>query len=303
MEAEVIAGLSRSQKSLPPKYFYDEVGSKLFEAITALPEYYPTRTELEIFDDSMAAIADCIGPGVCVVEYGSGSSLKIRKVLEQVEALAYVPVDISREHLIASAAELVADFAELQVYPTCADFTGAFDLSAPVAAMPKVGFFPGSSIGNFDPDTAEDFLMTVRETLGAGARLIIGVDLKKDPQILESAYDDAAGVTAEFNLNLLSHLTRALGTPFDPERFRHRAIYNAEIGAVQMFLDVVESHEVVIGAERIHFQAGESIHTENSFKFDPEDFVQLAQRAGFGELSRWTDQRDWYAVYLFEAET
>jgi dimethylhistidine N-methyltransferase len=302
MEAEVIAGLSASQKRLPPKYFYDEVGSKLFEAITTLPEYYPTRTELEIFENSMASIADSIGPGVCVVEYGSGSSLKIRKVLEQVEPLAYVPVDISREHLIASATELAADFTELQVYPTCADFTGAFDLPAPVAAMPKVGFFPGSSIGNFDPETAEDFLVTVRETLGAGARLIIGVDLKKDPLILEAAYDDAAGVTARFNLNLLSHLARELDASFDPERFRHRAIYNAEIGAVQMFLDVLESHDVVVGAEQIHFEAGESVHTENSFKFNPEDFVQLAQRAGFSVLGRWTDPRDWYAVYLFEAD-
>ncbi len=300
VEAEVIEGLSETRKRLPPKFFYDEAGSKLFESITMLPEYYLTRTELEIFERYLEVMASSIGPGVCVVEYGSGSNLKIRKLLEQVRPLAYVPVDISREHLIDSAVDLAADFPELQIYPTCADFTGAFALPAPVAHLPKVGFFPGSSIGNFQPDDAEAFLAQVRETLGVDARLIIGVDLKKSPEILEAAYNDARGITADFNLNLLTHLAAVLGVQFVPARFRHRAIYNSEIGAVQMFLDVVDTHEVEIGEVQIRFESGESVHTENSFKYEPEEFLRLATRAGFRETGRWTDPQDRFAVFLLE---
>ncbi|MGD8830609.1 MAG: L-histidine N(alpha)-methyltransferase [Pseudomonadales bacterium] len=301
VEAEVLAGLTASPKRLSPKFFYDERGSKLFEAITELPEYYPTRTELAIFDAHMETIAASVAPHSCLVEYGSGSSLKIRKVLEEVAPAAYVPVDISREHLMAMAETLQADFPELAIYPTCADFTGDFELPPEVLQMPKVGFFPGSSIGNFEPNSALAFLSRITSTVGAGGRLIIGVDLKKDAAVLEAAYDDAAGVTAAFNLNVLTHLARVLNVDLDPSRFAHRAVYNAELGAVQMFLDVLETHEVTIGGTRIHFEAGESVHTENSFKYEPEEFLALAGRAGFTRIGLWTDPRAWFAVFLLEA--
>jgi len=301
VQAEVLRGLTASPKRLSPKFFYDEQGSALFEAITALPEYYLTRTELSIFDAHMPSIARSVGPGTCLVEYGSGSSLKIRKVLEAVAPAAYVPVDISGDHLVSMAERLQTDFPELAIYPVCADFTGSFALPPAVARMPKVGFFPGSSIGNFDPVEAQSFLARIRATVGAGGRLIIGVDLKKDVRVLEAAYDDAAGVTAAFNLNLLSHLADVLDADLDPGRFSHRAVYNADIGAVQMFLDVTHTHEVTIGGKSIRFEAGESVHTENSFKYDPEDFLALAGRAGFAEAGAWTDERGWFGVFLLEA--
>ncbi len=301
VEAEVLRGLTAEPKWLPPKYFYDERGSRLFEAITALPEYYLTRTELAIFDAHMPDIARSIGPGSCLVEYGSGSSLKIRKVLEEVAPAAYVPVDISGDHLVDMAERLRSDFPALAIYPVCADFTSAFELPAVVRRMPKVGFFPGSSLGNFDPVEAQALLGRIRNTVGEGGRLIIGVDLKKDVHVLEAAYDDAAGVTADFNLNLLRHLADVLGVELDPGRFAHRAAYNADVGAVQMFLDVAETHEVQIGDTRIRFEAGESVHTENSFKYDPDDFLALAARAGFSRVGAFTDAQGWFGVFLLEA--
>lgn len=294
------AGLGSAQKTLSPKYFYDETGSKLFEAITRLPEYYLTRTELSIFDRHLEALAAQIPQGSCVVEYGSGSNLKIRKVLEAIEPAAYVPVDISGAHMVEMARDLAADFPGLAIYPTCADFTGAFELPPPVAELPKVGFFPGSSIGNFEPAEAEAFLGRVATTLGTGARLIVGVDLKKDVNVLEAAYDDASGVTAEFNLNVIRHLAETLNIGLDPGRFSHRAQYNAEIGAIQMFLDVRESHQIEIDGEKIEFRAGEAIHTENSFKYEIAEFLALAEGAGFAAVGSWSDPRQWFAVCLLE---
>lgn len=300
VKAEVLEGLLQPEKSLHPKFFYDEQGSALFEAITRLPEYYLTRAELEIFDENLAALSAEVPDRSCVVEYGSGSSLKIRKVLEELDPAAYVPVDISREHMVAMARELARDFPGLAIYPTCADFTDSFALPPPVAGLTKVGFFPGSSIGNFSPADAVRFLTRMTKTLGTGAKLIIGVDLKKDTALLEAAYDDAAGVTAAFNLNLLEHLGEVLAVDLNPARFSHRAEYNEVLGAVQMFLDVRETHEVTIGGQRIHFEAGEAIHTENSFKYDRAGFVELAASAGFTEVDCWTDGRGWFAVFLLE---
>lgn len=300
MKAEVLDGLMGPEKSLHPKFFYDEQGSELFEAITRLPEYYLTRLELEIFDTHLSAISAEVPREGCVVEYGSGSSLKIRRVIEELAPAAYVPVDISREHMVAMARELAGDFPDLAIYPTCADFTDTFELPPPVAGMTKVGFFPGSSIGNFSLEGAAAFLGRVARTLGVGAKLIVGVDLKKDIAVLEAAYDDAAGVTAAFNLNLISHLAETLGVDLQPDRFRHRAVYNEALGAVQMFLDVIESHEVEIGGEAIRFAAGESVHTENSFKYDREEFLHLAGTAGFREVGSWTDPKGWFAVFLLE---
>jgi dimethylhistidine N-methyltransferase len=301
LQAEVLRGLSSDDKRLSPKFFYDQAGSRLFEAITRLPEYYLTRTELGIFDEHMAAVARRVEPDSAVVEYGSGSSLKIRKVLEEVSPQAYVPVDISGEHMVDMARDLADDFPELAIYPTCADFTSDFELPLPVADLSKVGFFPGSSIGNFDRTDARAFLGQVCRTLGSRGQLIIGVDLNKDVGILEAAYNDAAGVTAAFNLNLLAHLAELLDADLVPSRFRHRAVFNETLGAIQMFLDVAEAHEVVIGNRRIRFEQGESIHTENSFKYHPDEFLDLAGRAGFEQRGMWTDERGWYAVFLLEA--
>ncbi|MEZ5558574.1 MAG: L-histidine N(alpha)-methyltransferase [Pseudomonadales bacterium] len=301
MHAEVHAGLTGPTKRLPPKYFYDATGSKLFEAITRLPEYYLTRTELGLFDRYQDELAAALGDGVCLVEYGSGSSRKIRKVLERARPLAYVPVDISGDHLAAQARTLVADFPWLQVYPTCADYSQPFALPEPVARLTKVGFFPGSSIGNFEPAAAEAFLRNARRTLGARSRLLIGVDRKKDVRVLEAAYDDAEGVTAAFNLNMLSHLNAALGCDFDLSGFRHEANYNHALGCVQMHLRSLRQQRVRIGDAVVTFAAGERIHTENSFKYHPEEFTALAGRAGFDVKDWWTDERGWFATFLLEA--
>jgi dimethylhistidine N-methyltransferase len=302
VRAEVIEGLSRAEKRLPPKYFYDEAGSRLFEAITELPEYYLTRTELDIFDAHLPDLARRVsGRGRCVVEYGSGSSLKIRRLLEELRPEAYVPVDISGSHLVAMARSLAEDFPDLAIYPTCADFTDEFPLPPPVRGLSKLGFFPGSSIGNFDRAAAGVFLGHVCATLGAGAHLIVGVDLTKDARVLEAAYNDAQGVTAAFNRNVLAHLGRVLEVDFRPELFRHRAVFDPALGAMRMYLDVLETHEVVIGATTIRFEAGESVHTENSFKYHPEEFRELAGAAGFEAVELWTDAKGWFGVFLLAA--
>lgn len=300
VRAEVLAGLSATPKRLHPKFFYDEAGSKLFEAITRLPEYYLTRTELGIFDAHLHDLAAAVPAGACLVEYGSGSSLKIRRMLSAMAPAAYVPVDISGDHLLEMARSLSRDYPDLAIYPTCADFTSRFELPPPVADLRKVGFFPGSSIGNFTPRDAAAFLSTVAATLGRSARLIIGVDLVKDAAILEAAYDDAAGVTAAFNRNLLKHLGTVLNADLHADIFQHRAIYNDTLGAVQMFLLARQAHEVVIDGQTIRFEAGEAIHTENSFKYQPDNFLALARSAGFEQVERWLDDRGWFAVYLLE---
>lgn len=298
---ELIEGLTARPKHVAAKFFYDERGSKLFEAITELPEYYLTRTELALFDAIETELARGVGEHACLVEYGSGSSLKIRKLLQALEPEAYVPVDISLEHLEATARDLHGDFPTLNVYPTCADFSEPFELPSPVADLVKVGFFPGSSIGNFAPGAATEFLQNAARTLGPGSRLIIGVDRKKDVEVLEAAYNDTTGVTAEFNLNMLDHVSRLLGVALAREDFAHRARYNRELGAVQMFLEVLRSHRLEAGGEMLEFDAGEEIHTENSFKYEPEEFLEVAARGGFRPLQSWTDERDWFSVFLLEA--
>ncbi|MFW6093256.1 MAG: L-histidine N(alpha)-methyltransferase [Pseudomonadota bacterium] len=301
MRDEVTRGLRARPKRLAPKYFYDEAGSRLFEKITELPEYYLTRTEMALFDVYLETIAGVLGEGFCLVEYGSGSTQKIRKLLERLRPAAYVPVDISGEHLEAGARALHRDFPWLDVFPTCADITTPFPLPAPVRGLPLVGFFPGSSIGNFEPDEAEAFLGNVRRTLGNQARLLIGVDRKKDPATLEAAYNDAGGVTAAFNANALAHINQRLGADFDLAGFAHEARYNADRGCVQMFLRSRLAQTVRIGDETFTFEAGELVHTENSFKYHPEEFVALAARSGFACDSRWTDEAERFGLFLLRA--
>lgn len=299
--SEVCAGLGQSAKSLSPKFFYDEKGSQLFEAITELEEYYPTRTELALFDAHLPEIADLIGKDSCVIEYGSGSSLKIRKLLEALLPSAYVPVDISRDYLLSTATALSDDFCDLSVFPVCADFTQDMALPTQVEALRRVGFFPGSSIGNFEPAQAREFIQQVGDTLGAGGYFLVGVDCKKDPRVLERAYADSAGVTAAFNLNALVHLNRELGANFQLENFQHMARYNQARGCIEMFLRSLCDQQVVIGEAVFDFAAGELLHTENSYKYTPAEFLALAQSAGFRCLNHWLDKDDYFGLYLLQA--
>lgn len=299
--SEVCTSLNQNAKSLSPKFFYDERGSQLFEAITQLPEYYPTRTELALFAAHLPEIADLIGKRSCVIEYGSGSSLKIRQLLQALSPAAYVPVDISKDYLLNTAKVLSADFTGLDVFPVCADFTQDMVLPTQVANLQRVGFFPGSSIGNFEPAQALQFMQRVGATIGSNGYFLIGVDCKKDPLVLERAYADRAGVTAEFNLNVLVHLNRVLGANFRVEQFQHVAKYNQEQGCIQMFLRSECAQQVNIGETIFSFDAGELLHTENSYKYMPSEFLALAERSGFRCLKHWLDERDYFGLYLLQA--
>jgi dimethylhistidine N-methyltransferase len=299
---EVLAGLSATPKFISPKYFYDEVGSALFERITQLDEYYITRTEMALFDQHLGAIAEHLGDEVCLIEYGSGSSLKIRKVLEAITPLAYVPVDISLDHLLHNAKGLHADYPTLHVYPVCADITQPFDLPEEVQQLDKVGFFPGSSIGNFDPHAAVDFLANVRACVGAGGYLLAGVDRKKSKAVLEQAYNDEQGVTAAFNLNVLAHLNAVLNADFALDQFRHVARYNEAAGCIQMFLQSGADQSVRVAGQTVTFTQGELIHTENSYKYSEAEFIELAGRAGFRPVEVWSDSQAWFSLYLLRGE-
>lgn len=298
MTEEVLQGLSREPKSISPKYFYDAKGSALFDQITALDEYYLTRTEMDLLDANLAEIADQLGNDVCLIEYGSGSSLKIRKMLQAMTPRAYVPLDISNEHLQANAKALHDDFPQLHVYPVCADFSQPFELPDAVKSFTKVGFFPGSSIGNFEPADAQKFLVNVRETVGLGGALLVGVDRKKSIQVLESAYNDAAGITAAFNLNVLSHINNELDANFALDQFKHMARYNVDSGCIQMFLQSTRSQQVRIAGEVVEFADAERLHTENSYKYHPQEFLSLASKAGFVEIAQWSDSQEWFNLYL-----
>ena len=301
MLREVLTGLTSRPKFIAAKYFYDERGSKLFEAITRLPEYYLTRTELELLDRHLPEIRAAIGSGGCLVEYGAGPSLKIRRLLEVLGPAAYLPVDISKRHLEQMAAQLHADYPWLKVYPTCADLTEPLALPLIVAEYDKVGFFPGSSIGNFEPEAARRFLRNAARSLDAGAHLLIGVDRKKDKAVLEAAYNDAAGVTCEFNLNVLKHLNDALAADFELDAFRHRASYNEREGCIQMFLESQVEQTVRLNGTDIAFARGESVHTENSYKYDLDEFLDLAAAGGFACRASWTDADNYFSLILLRA--
>jgi dimethylhistidine N-methyltransferase len=297
--ADVLDGLRRSPKTLPCKYFYDERGSALFDRICTLPEYYPTRTELAILRRHAGAMAEAIGPRCLLVEYGSGSSTKTRLLLDHLaEPAAYVPVDISREHLLRAAEALSARYPDVPVIPVCADFTRPFALPEVPGAERVVGYFPGSTIGNFAPAEARKFLADIAEQCGAGGALLIGVDLEKPRSILEPAYDDARGVTAEFNRNLLRRVNRELGGDFDLAAFDHRAHWNAPQGRVEMHLVSRRDQVAHVAGRAIPFAKGESIHTENSHKYQVEGFATLAAAAGFGVERVFTDDAGLFSVQL-----
>lgn len=298
---DVIAGLSQQPKRLPPKYFYDEVGSKLFEQITLLPEYYPTRTELRILRDRGAEIAATIPKNAALVEFGAGATTKVRLLLQNCAFGAYVPVDISGDFLNGQADALRKDFPDLAVYPVTADFTTPFELPPEVKDMPKVGFFPGSTIGNFDPHEACAFLRSARAILGDGATLIVGVDLEKDERVLYEAYNDAAGVTAQFNLNVLVRINRDLGGNFNLSGFKHRAIYNRERHRIEMHLISRKTQTVRLLGNTFSFRAGETIHTESSYKYSIERFTALARGSGWTPRESWTDPDGMFSVHALMA--
>ncbi|MEJ2382281.1 MAG: L-histidine N(alpha)-methyltransferase [Gammaproteobacteria bacterium] len=300
---EVLRGLAAQPKAIPPKFFYDERGSKLFDRICEQPEYYPTRTEIGILDQCAADIAALAGPGTVLVELGSGASRKVRLLLDALRPAAYVGVDISRDFLLHSTARLAQDYPWLPVHACCADFSRGLSLPAlEPDARRKLAFYPGSSIGNFEPAAAGAFLRQLRRMLLPDGALLIGVDLKKDPAVLDAAYNDAGGVTAEFNLNLLHRIRRELDAALDVGAFRHRAFYNAAQGRVEMHLRSDRDQEIRINGRRFCLRTGETIHTENSYKYALEEFRRLAGQAGFRPLQAWTDPRELFSVHYLAVE-
>lgn len=296
---DVLAGLTAPRKTLPAKYFYDEEGSRLFEEITRVPEYYPTRTETGILEDNAAAIINLFPAGAALVEFGSGSCAKIRIVLAAADKLAvYVPVDISADFLAAEAASLQKDFPRLAVLPVVADFTKAFSLPNAALRLPRVGFFPGSTIGNFEPREAGRFLRHAAQMLGRGSVLVVGVDLVKDRSVLNAAYNDAGGVTARFNLNLLRRINRELDADFDLDEFEHRAFFNGFHSRIEMHLVSQRRQRVSINGATIDFNVGETIHTENSYKYTRASFTALAQQSGWASLACWTDSEECFSVHV-----
>ena len=298
----VLRGLGRARKSIPCKFLYDTRGSALFEAICRLPEYYPTRTEIAILEANAAEIAAQIGPHGRLIEFGSGASTKARILLQALDRpAAYVPVDISREHLRDAAGSLAEDFPSLPVVAVCADYTRPFPLPPlPGPNGKRVGFFPGSTIGNFEPDAAVEFLANYARVLGPGGEMLIGVDLKKDPGILNAAYNDRAGVTAEFNLNLLERINRELDGDLDLDRFEHVAFYNETEGRIEIYIRSLANQEAWIAGTPIHFGEGELIHTEYSYKYSIPEFRALAARSGFRPVDTWTDPAELFSVHYFQ---
>ena len=298
---DVIEDLSQHPKRLSPKYFYDATGSELFEQITLLPEYYPTRTELAILRDRAGEISAIVPKGSALVEFGAGATTKVRLLLNECAFGAYVPVDISGDFLKVQAEALRKDFPALDVYPVTADFTAPFALPDAVSAMPKVGFFPGSTLGNFEPHEACGFLRSARDILGQGAQMVIGVDLEKNERVLYNAYNDADGVTARFNLNVLHRINRELGGNFDLSAFTHRAIYNRERHRIEMHLISRKTQTVRVLGRSFSFRAGETIHTENSYKYSLERFAALARGSGWTPRHSWTDAAGMFSVYALVA--
>jgi dimethylhistidine N-methyltransferase len=294
---DVLKGLRSTPKMIPPKYFYDAAGSELFERITELPEYYLTRTELQILNDNAQAIAKVIPEGAALIDFGSGSSRKARILLSAAPKLAsYVPVDICAPMLDQEVAQLQPEFPALKLIPVNADFAKPFQLPAGVGSGPRAGFFPGSTIGNFEPHEAASFLRHAAKLLGPKAVLIVGIDLVKDSEILNAAYNDAAGVTEKFNLNLLVRVNRELGGQFNLDSFEHHAFFNRERNRIEMHLASSKRQKVKVRGETIDFRAGETIHTENSYKYTVDSFGALARGTGWTPLKLWTDADRYFGV-------
>jgi dimethylhistidine N-methyltransferase len=300
---DVLAGLAGSPKALSPKYFYDARGCELFEAICELPEYYPTRTELALMRDHAADMAAQLGEGGLLIEFGSGASVKTEVLLRTTRPAAYVPVDIAADALQASTARLAADFPQLPIIAVCADYMQPLHVPAleRIKASRRVIYFPGSTIGNLTPAEAQAFLIRARELSGKNGAMLIGVDLKKDASLLHAAYNDAQGVTAEFNLNLLRRINRELAADFDLDQFRHVAFYNVVAGRIEMHLESLREQTVTISGRTFVFGAGERMHTESSCKYSVSEFQRLAQASGFRPEQVWVDAEHLFAVHLLQA--
>ena len=295
---DLIDGLKQPEKMISPKYFYDERGSQLFEEITRLPEYYPTETELGIMRDNIDEIASLVGKQASLIEFGSGSSLKTRVLLEHLDELAaYVPVDISEDHLLESARQIGEEFPDLDILPVVADFTQPFQLPSPkVMPLRNIVYFPGSTIGNFTNEAARELLQVMYQEAGAGGALLIGVDLQKDPAIIERAYNDSAGVTAEFNRNMLRHLNREFGADFDLDAFTHSAEYNEDEGRIEIRLVSDQDQEFSLGHASFSIDKDEAILTEYSHKYTLEGFAAMAETAGFSVERVWMDAGRLFSV-------
>lgn len=298
MVAEALAGLTAPRKALPPKLLYDEAGCDLFATITSLPEYYPTRTELALLPVAAAALARRIEPGSVLAEYGASDEAKAAILFAELAFDAYVPIDIAPAALAGLSRRMRESHKAIEVHPVVADFLAPVELPEAVRLMPRLGFFPGSTIGNLDPGQAVEFLRRVRATLGEGAEFLIGVDLEKPLDILIPAYDDPAGVTAAFNLNLLKRLNREAAADFDPSLFVHRAVWNETHRRVEMHLESRVRQSVRVAGRRIEFAAGETIHTENSHKYSVLRFEALAAEAGWRRTETWTDRAGMFSVHL-----
>jgi len=301
--ADVLKGLRDSPKRISPMYFYDALGSELFDRICELKEYYPTRTELRILEQHGNDIARSIGDDALLVEFGSGSSMKTRLLLDRLPSLAaYVPVDISRSHLMNAAQSISASYPHLEVMPVCADFTRPFLLPTPRKAVSRiVVFFPGSTIGNFDPAAALNLLRVMRRVAGSSGGLVVGTDLVKDVDVLVRAYDDAEGVTAAFNLNVLRRFNSEMGANFDLDAFRHRAVWNEEASRIEMHLVSQRQQTVVLAGETLDFEANEAIVTEHCHKYTVPGFARQAARAGWKASAHWLDDRAYFSVNYLEA--
>lgn len=302
---EVIMGLSLTQKTLPAKLLYDKRGSEIFEEICKLPSYYPTRTETKILMENAQEIVQLMGEDPLIIEPGSGAAEKVQILFRAMKGRRrYIPIEISREILIRTTRDLIEEYDHLEVYPVCADFTRG--LSLPLTAGQQKGkrvvFFPGSTIGNLDPEDAREFLKGVAKLAGQNGGLLIGVDMKKDPEILYRAYNDPEGVTAEFNLNLLERINRELNAAFVPQNFRHEAIYNEKKGRIEMHLRSILPQLVRVNQTMFRFHEGETIHTENSYKYSVEEFTALAAKAGMTLRKFWKDKDSLFCVYYFENE-
>lgn len=302
LRAEVLSGLAGAIRAIPAKFFYDERGSELFDQICDVPEYYQTRTEIAILRQALPELARHVGAECMLIELGSGASRKVRLLLEELRPSGYVGVDISKEFLLSSTATLARDYPWLDVHAACVDFSNGLAIPACEGAPRKVAFFPGSSIGNFDPDDAVKLMRDIAELVGSGGQLLIGVDLKKPVDILNAAYNDAAGVTAAFNRNLLHRIRNELNSDVDPNAFDHYAFYNPMPGRIEMHLVSRGRQRLMVEGQAFDFAAGESIHTENSYKYTIDGFAGLAAQAGFAPQAVWMDEAQLFSVHLFRAD-
>jgi len=297
--ADVTAGLSSNPRTIPCKYFYDARGAALFQKICELPEYYVTRTEIDILDRSRTDIASQLGPDIELIGLGTGAGTKTRILIEALENPAvYIPVDISEKQLRESTVLFRKIFPNLEILPVCADYLQSVVLPTPSRKPARnIVYFPGSTIGNFEPDEAVQFLRRIANVCRGGGGLLIGVDLKKDPRVLEAAYNDSAGVTAQFNLNLLQRINRELGADFDLNQWRHRAIYNQKAGRIEMHLISETDQFVHFNEHKFHFRRGEKIVTEYSYKYTPDEFAAFAAKAGFNFVRTWTDELGLFGIF------